>query len=1048
MTEQSSGQGRTERQPTRSDPDGPIRVLLANDHHGWGGTTLHGIGKLFLLWLPRFDPSRCRVVTCIMRRKDPLDSFFAERGIEVTYFGRHRFSPLTLLDYLRTIRRERIDVLHLQGYASWTFGRLASAITGVPVVLQCHSVDPRYRTYMSIADRFLASRTDRCLTLCESVRRFVIERQHIAPDRIESFPLGIDLEEFEPRPARDVLATREALGIPARARVVGTMTRLFEQKGNTYFLEAASLLARSHPDAVFLVVGEGPLRGELEAQAKRLGLTGRARFLGFRKDAPAVLSTFDVAVLSSLWEATPLTAYEAMAMGKPIVSTEVDGLGEILEAEATALLVPPRNPQALAREIGRVLDDSALADRLGRSALSASRRFDVHAYVRRLEGIYEEVAREGRVRREGRRRRWALRVRLVLTVVLLLALLSQIDLRSVFTPLESAAAAPLLAALGLVAVDRAVMAWKWHLLLAIQPIASSFRETLRIFFTGNFIGLFLPLGIGSDLARAAGLGVASGRPIEAVSSIVVERALGLLSLASAALVGLAVAPPDALPEGVRTPTAIVLGSIVIAGLAGAAGTERLHRWATRARWSWVRRLAHSLDVYRARPGLLAAAFALSLLVQGLRIGIVFALALALGQSLPLASFLFAVPVTTAASLLPVTLGGFGAREGVYWLCFTRLGVPGGVAVTLGLLSFVAAFVGALPGAFFLLSARGTAVPIPRPRSWARRLGWGALRAVGVLAVVGLLVFAGLIVSPGLRANLPWSKREAFERGFVRGSLLDRRVFHFSEPETLRVPSQGLDLVASFEPGAGADPRPAIVFIHGSVPQARNLGLYRLLRRRLAEAGFSVLSPDLAGFGDSPDPPDSDRPEALDGIEDVRAAVRVLSVRPEIDKNRIALVGHSMGGSIALREGLSDSLVSRVVAIGPSRRSLDKIDSEAERASFLLRFRRDRKRSAAISWDVVSKVIETHRVERAVEPLRSASHKPVLFLDGGLESEEDRASLASLVAGLAPPVRLFTVPNADHYLNTLGLGSNERFVISDRRAVDAALAEIVRFLEEP
>ncbi|MBI1850097.1 MAG: flippase-like domain-containing protein, partial [Planctomycetes bacterium] len=804
-------------QVTTAEPDpaatgetvrAPVRVLLANDHHGWSGTTLHGIGKLFLLWLPRFDPRRVTVTTCILRRRDALDDFFDERNIDVEYFSRWRFSPLTLVDFLGVIRRDRIDVMHLQGYASCTFGRIASALTGVPVIVQCHSVDPRYKLYMALADWVLARRTDRCLTLCQTVRRFVIDRQHVPETRVETFPLGIDLEEFRPHSAEEISKVRESLGIPPGKRIVGTMTRLFEQKGNAYFLEAVSMLARAHPDVLFLVVGEGPLRAELEAHARKLGVDDRVRFLGFRKDAADVLSTFDVAVLASLWEATPLTGYEAMAMGKPIVSTNVDGLSEILEADRTALLVPPRNPDALAREIDRVLRDPALAERLATSALDASRRFGVDDYVRRLEDTYEEVAREGKRHRERRNRRWSFRVRLALTVVLVLALLSQVDLRSILNPLAAAALAPLAIATLLVVADRAVMLWKWHLLLRVQPIAVSFAETARIFFTGNFVGLLLPLGVGPDVLRAAGLGLQKGGAIEAAGSIVAERVLGLVSLLIAALVGLAIAPDGALPAGVRGPAAAVIAMVVVASCIAFFSRRWLERMTHPTRAAWIRRLARALVVYRDRPRLLAAGLGLSLVVQALRIAIVYEIALALGQSIPLAPFVLAVPVTTVASLLPVTLGGFGAREAVYWICFTRLGVDGGVAITLGLLSFVAALVGASPGAFYLLFHRGGGRPARRSsRPMRRRIAHSVRRAAIAAGLVAALVFGGFLVSPGLRSNLPWSKRESFERALLRGSFFDRRLARFGDGETVRFPSQGLTIAAGVTRGAGSGARP-------------------------------------------------------------------------------------------------------------------------------------------------------------------------------------------------------------------------------------------------
>lgn len=368
----------------------PLRVLLANDHLGWGGTVLHGVGQLFLLSIPRFDPARARIVPVILRRRDALADRFDRAGIPLRFLARRRFDPRTLFDFRRLIRDEKIDVMHVQGYAAGTFGRLASAMTGVPCVLTVHSVDPRYPRYMGIADRLLAGRTARCLVMNESLRRFCVAACRVPAERIEKVPLGIDLSRFDPERAPSRAAARRALGIDPEATVVGTVTRLFEQKGNRYLLEAMAKV----PGATLVVAGDGPLRGELEGEAARLGIAGRVLFLGFRDDVPLVLRALDVAVIASLWEATPLTSFEALAAGAALVATRVDGLAETLEDGRTALLVPPADAPALAAAIARLLSDAALRERLGAAARAESASYSIDAHVARLTAVYEAVAAE------------------------------------------------------------------------------------------------------------------------------------------------------------------------------------------------------------------------------------------------------------------------------------------------------------------------------------------------------------------------------------------------------------------------------------------------------------------------------------------------------------------------------------------------------------------------------------------------------------------------------------------------------------------------------
>jgi glycosyltransferase involved in cell wall biosynthesis len=132
----------------------------------------------------------------------------------------------------------------------------------------------------------------------------------------------------------------------------------------------------------------------LRAQAEALGIAGRVTFAGHRTDVRALLGALDVFCISSTYEGTPLALFEAMAAGRAIVSTAVDGCREVLEDGVTGLLVPPRDPPALAAALGRVLDDEGLRRSLAESARAASTRYDIRACVTAMERLYDEVLSE------------------------------------------------------------------------------------------------------------------------------------------------------------------------------------------------------------------------------------------------------------------------------------------------------------------------------------------------------------------------------------------------------------------------------------------------------------------------------------------------------------------------------------------------------------------------------------------------------------------------------------------------------------------------------
>jgi len=166
------------------------------------------------------------------------------------------------------------------------------------------------------------------------------------------------------------------------------VTRLHDSKGNSFLVEAAAQVVAARPQARFFLVGEGPLLGDLQAQAARLGLGDRLVFAGFRRDVAATVSAFDLSVFPSLWEGTPITAFEALAMGKPIIATDADGLLDILTDDRDALIVPRRDASALAAKIVFAIDRPDVRARLAAAAAETGRTYDIDLFVRRMERLY------------------------------------------------------------------------------------------------------------------------------------------------------------------------------------------------------------------------------------------------------------------------------------------------------------------------------------------------------------------------------------------------------------------------------------------------------------------------------------------------------------------------------------------------------------------------------------------------------------------------------------------------------------------------------------
>jgi glycosyltransferase involved in cell wall biosynthesis len=364
---------------------------------------MHGVKRLFAWMIPRFDPERYNVSLVSLRKKDLSEETLESFGVDITYLHKSKFDPATLPALLKLIDRKHIDILHLHGYGATTFGRLAGAMRRLPTIVHEHANLTDTPWFQKVADAALEPVTDIAIAVSQSTADFVVRARQIPANKVKVVYLGVPLEEFSRERSDDeVRAAREELAITPGDFAIGTVTRLHDSKGNSYLVEAARLVLNERPYARFFVVGEGPLREPLEQQARALNMGDRFVFAGFAKDVARVVSAFDVSVFPSLWEGTPLTVFEALAMGKAIVATDADGLVDVLTHERDAIIVPKRDARALAAGLIRVMDEPQTRHRIRAAAYQTGKQYDIAAFVRKMEQLYDLLHRVSRAtRRKG-----------------------------------------------------------------------------------------------------------------------------------------------------------------------------------------------------------------------------------------------------------------------------------------------------------------------------------------------------------------------------------------------------------------------------------------------------------------------------------------------------------------------------------------------------------------------------------------------------------------------------------------------------------------------
>ena len=277
------------------------------------------------------------------------------QGLEVELFQcQGRFDKKTIRRLRDYLSRNNVDILHTHGYKANSYGLSATRGTSARTVATAHNWPGRTLSLhvYGLLDKFQLRFFDRICAVSDGVRHSLL--QALVPDpKITVVQNGIDCERFaNGRPVlRSDLESKDGL-------VVGYIGRLAPEKGLHYLLRAAKAILNTLPSVSFVLCGEGPERSSLQALASQLGIEKNVFFLGQRSDIPDLYSSFDVAVLPSLTEGTPLAILEAMAAKRPIVASRVGGIPKIIEDERCGLLVEPGNAKELGAALLRLLRSS------------------------------------------------------------------------------------------------------------------------------------------------------------------------------------------------------------------------------------------------------------------------------------------------------------------------------------------------------------------------------------------------------------------------------------------------------------------------------------------------------------------------------------------------------------------------------------------------------------------------------------------------------------------------------------------------------------------
>ena len=369
----------------------PLNVLQTCFSASWGGLELQALeiskqlkSRTHRVWLACIHGSR-------------LEEEARVSDIHVVPLKIHGYvHPLITARLARLIRREGIDIIHCQHSKDIATIVPAKRLSGerCPIILS-----KRVGSYVMKKDalhRFTYSNVDRVLAISEVIRKNVIETTPVLPDRVITLHDAVDTDVFSlSRVGKN--SVRREFGIDDETLVVGFVGRFSPGKGHEEFLEAASILNKKYGNVRFLVVGEASYGEQvyeqrIKSMSRALKLDGVLTFTGFREDVPDLMAAFDIFAFPSHAEAFGVVLIEAMAMERPVVSTNCDGVLDIVVDGETGFYVDPRNAQQLASAIERLGADPELRLSMGKAGRRrVEELFDQQKQITRIEEIYYQL---------------------------------------------------------------------------------------------------------------------------------------------------------------------------------------------------------------------------------------------------------------------------------------------------------------------------------------------------------------------------------------------------------------------------------------------------------------------------------------------------------------------------------------------------------------------------------------------------------------------------------------------------------------------------------
>jgi len=372
---------------------GKINIL-----HLYQNSKIEGVQQQIFSLIKSYNKELFNPIFCCLGNKEKIAEKLEQHGIEVITLNRTNYNRLSfkiIKELYTIIKNKNIHILRTHRYRSNLYGRIAGWLAGVPVIIS--SVHDNYRSDKKIERRlinkFLSKITDKIVAVSESIKKDIIKYDKIDPSKIEVIKNGVDTLIFRPQ-SKDYELLK-SLGINNDEIVIGFVGRIVPAKGLEYLLEAFSYVKKELNNIKLLIVGDGAILRNLKNYSIELGISEYTIFTGERQDIQKILPCIDIFVMPSIAEGLPNALLEAMASGKPIVTTKIGGIPEIIKDRFNGLIIPDKNSEILAKAIKELITDKDLSEKLGKNArYFIIENYSIEAITKKWEDLYFSILGE------------------------------------------------------------------------------------------------------------------------------------------------------------------------------------------------------------------------------------------------------------------------------------------------------------------------------------------------------------------------------------------------------------------------------------------------------------------------------------------------------------------------------------------------------------------------------------------------------------------------------------------------------------------------------